>query len=122
MCCCPSHLAFLHAPSQRLIFYSPMCTLLFHGLLTTFCKPTSCLIRKPQKEFLKGRCCFMSVFRLPGPHGQLLYELKLKSLLKRRVQFRLIASLTACAHGKVRSLSKRSYNQLQNNRINYQFN
>ena len=33
-------------------------------------------------------------------------SLLLKSVLKRRVQFRLIASLTARAHGKMRSLSK----------------
>ena len=32
-----------------------------------------------------------------------------KSVLKRRVQFRLIASLTARTHGKVRSLSKSSW-------------
>ena len=30
-----------------------------HDLLTMVQKPTSCLMRKQQKELLNGRCCFM---------------------------------------------------------------
>ena len=48
----------------------------------------------------------------------------LKSVLKLHVQFCFIASLIARMHGKVRSCLKArgSYNQLQNNHINYEFN
>ena len=47
-----------------------------------------------------------------------------KAVLKLSVQFRLIASLTARAHGKCVLCPKAcgSCNQLQSNRINYQFN
>ena len=74
----------------------------------------------------------IAVHRCPAYVGRTLVDASwttvssnfLKSVLRHHMQFHLIASLIARVHGKKRSLSKSSwlYNQLQNNRINYEFN